>query len=158
MVRYLCAIMLTASLWTSGFASGVADQQGDHVPQKVEPTEIEGFGVSLSVNQPIYSVGGQITVTLQVFNNTEQEITLHFRDAQRYEFTIEDEEGKEVWRWSNGRMFAQVLGEETLGPDRAEVVYTETYAGTLGPGEYKLSGILVALERPLSASLTITIG
>ena len=116
------------------------------------------FGVSVTTNRAIYDTGERIVIELIVFNRTPEKLTFHFKDAQRYDFVIEDGEGKVVWRWSNGRMFAQVLGEETLGPDRADVVYTETYAGPLEPGDYKVIGILVAQDRPLSASVTIRIG
>jgi len=54
-------------------------------------------------------------------------------------------------------MFAQMLGEETLGPGREEVVYTETHTGSLQPGGYKVTGALISANRPLSASLTITV-
>ena len=115
------------------------------------------FGVSVTANKAIYAAGEMIVIELIVFNRTPEQLTFHFKDAQRYDFIIEDAEGKRVWWWAEGRMFAQMLGEETLGPNRAEVVYTETYTGPLGPGEYKLSGMLIALDKPLSASVTITI-
>ena len=42
----------------------------------------------------------------------------------------------------------QVLGEETLGPGREEVVYTGTYAGPLQPGDYEVIGALISANRP----------
>lgn len=119
--------------------------------------EREGFGISVSVNKPIYSSGEPISMALYVFNNTGQEVTFLFSDAQRYDFTIEDEEGREVWRWSEGRMFAQVLGEETLGPGREEIRYTASYQGALEPSSYQITGIVVAKNRPMSASVSIVV-
>ena len=115
------------------------------------------FGVSLATDKAIYAAGESIVIELIVFNRTSENLTFDFRDAQHYDFIIEDAEGNSVWRWAEGRMFAQVLGEETLGPGREEVVYTETYAGPLEPGDYKVIGALISANRPLSASLTITI-
>ena len=115
------------------------------------------FGVSLTTDKAIYTAGESIIMELTVFNRTAENLTFDFRDAQHYDFIIEDAEGNSVWRWAEGRMFAQVLGEETLGPGREEVVYTETYAGPLQPGGYKVIGALVSTNRPLSASLMITI-
>lgn len=68
-----------------------------------------------------------------------------------------DAEGQEVWRWSNERIFAQVLGQETLGPGLEEILYTATYAGPLEPGVYKITGALLASGRSILASITITI-
>ena len=115
------------------------------------------FGVSLTTDKAIYAAGESIVMELIVFNRTAKSLTFDFRNAQHYDFVIEDAEGNSVWRWAEGRMFAQVLGEETLGPDREEVIYTETYAGPLQPGGYKVTGALISANRPLSASLTITI-
>ena len=115
------------------------------------------FGVSLTTDKAIYAAGEGIVMELIVFNRTAESLTFDFRDAQHYDFIIEDTEGNSVWRWAEGRMFIQVLGEETLGPGREEVVYTGTYAGPLEPGDYKVIGALVSYNRPLSASLTITI-
>ena len=115
------------------------------------------FGVSLTTDKAIYTVGESIVMELIVFNRTAENLTFDFRNAQHYDFVIEDTEGTRVWRWAEGRGFAQVLGEETLGPGREEVVYTETYTEQLQPGCYKVIGALVSANRPLSASLTITI-
>ena len=115
------------------------------------------FGVSLTTDKVIYAVGETIVMELIVFNRTGENLTFDFGDAQHYDFIIEDAAGNSVWQWAEGRMFAQALGEETLGPGREEVVYTETYAGPLQPGDYKVIGALVSYNRPLSASLMITI-
>ena len=115
------------------------------------------FGVSLTTDKAIYAVGESIVMELIVFNRTAESLTFDFRDAQHYDFIIEDTEGNSVWRWAEGRRFVQVLGEETLGPGREEVVYTGTYAGPLQPGDYEVIGALISANRPLSASLTITI-
>jgi len=101
--------------------------------------------------------GEPITMALKVFNNTEEEITFHFNTSQRYDFVIADEEENKIWRWSRDRMFAMVLGEETLGPDNPEVTYTAQYKSELSPGYYKITGILVAVDRPMRGSLTILV-
>lgn len=115
------------------------------------------FGVSLMTDKTTYAVGEPITMALKVFNNTEEEITFHFNTSQRYDFVIADEEENKIWRWSRDRMFAMVLGEETLGPDNPEVTYTAQYKSELSPGYYKITGILVAVDRPMRGSLTILV-
>ena len=54
-------------------------------------------------------------------------------------------------------MFAMVLGEETLGPTNPEIIYTAEYKGKLIPGYYKITGILVAKDRPMSGSIIIEV-
>ena len=116
------------------------------------------YGISMMTDKTSYSIIGEpITIVLKVFNYTEEKITFQFNTSQRYDFIIEDEEGIEVWRWSNGRMFAQMLGEEILGPRNPEVIYMAEYKGKLSPGYYKVTGIFIAKDRPMSGSIIIEV-
>ena len=54
-------------------------------------------------------------------------------------------------------MFAMVLGEEVLGPNNSEVTYTAEYKDKLSPGYYKVTGIFVAQEKPMSGSIIIEV-
>jgi hypothetical protein len=104
-----------------------------------------------------YSVGEPIKMALKVFNYTKEDINFQFNTSQRYDFIIEDEEGNEIWRWSQDRMFAMALGEEILGSDNPEVIYTAEYGDKLSPGYYKVTGILVAQEKPMSGSIVVQV-
>jgi len=115
------------------------------------------YGISMSTDKMDYEVGEPITMTLKIFNYIEEYVTFHFNTSQRYNFIIEDEEGNEVWRWSEGRMFAMALGEEILGSRNPEVICTEEYKGKLSSGYYKITGIFVAQEKPMSGSIIIEV-
>ena len=116
------------------------------------------YGISMMTDKTSYSIIGEpITIVLKVFNYTEEKITFQFNTSQRYDFIIEDEEGIEVWRWSNGRMFAQMLGEEILGPRNPEVIYMAEYKDRLSPGYYKVTGFFIAKDRPMSGSIIIEV-
>mgnify|MGYP003681960066 CR=1 FL=1 len=145
MLTIVIMVFLTLGLgfWTFGNATS-------------EETNMN-YGISMMTDKMSYSVGEHITMTLKLFNYTEEDIIFHFNTSQRYDFIIEDEEGNEAWRWSNGRMFAMVLGEEILGPTNTEVIYTVKYKGKLNPGYYKISGVLVTQDRPMSGSIIIEV-
>ncbi|MBI2502447.1 MAG: hypothetical protein HYW07_04335 [Candidatus Latescibacteria bacterium] len=116
-----------------------------------------GFGVSVSTDRISYAAGEPITLKLRVFNRTKEAIGFHFRDAQRFDFILKDEKGDEVWRWSGGMMFAQMLGKEELGPGQEELVYSATCEEKLSPGTYALTGVLVAQDNPMSGSISISV-
>jgi len=127
-------------------------------------SEIEGkdmrnsrFGIWLTTDWAVYTPEQPVNIEFCVFNRTGEEITLYFRNAQRYDFTIEDDEGNEIWRWSQDMMFAMVLGEETLGPTNPEIIYTAEYKDKLSPGYYKVTGILVAKDKPMSGNVIIIV-
>jgi len=115
------------------------------------------YGISMSTGKMNYSVGEPIVMTLKVFNYTEEEMIFHFNTSQRYDFIIEDEEGEEIWRWSKDKMFAMVLGEEALGPHNPEVNYSAECKSKLSLGYYKVTGILVAQDRPMSGNVIIIV-
>ncbi len=115
------------------------------------------YGMSMTTDKMNYSVGEPITMMLKVFNYTEEEMTFHFNTSQRYDFIIEDEEGSKIWRWSEGKMFAQMLGEEILRPNNPEIIYATEYKGKLGSGCYKVTGIFIAREKPMSGSIIIEV-
>lgn len=115
------------------------------------------YGISMTTDKMKYSVGEPIKMTINIFNYTEEDVVFHFNTSQRYDFIIEDEKGNEVWRWSRDRMSAMMLGEEILGPTNTEVVYTAEYTDKLSPGYYKITGVLVAQEKPMSGSIIIEV-
>jgi len=115
------------------------------------------YGISITTDKMSYFVGEPIIITIKIFNYTEEEIIFHFNTGQRYDFIIEDEEGSEIWRWSQDMMFAMVLGEETLEPNNPEVTYTAEYSGKLSPGYYKVTGFFVAQDRPMSGNVIIMV-
>jgi hypothetical protein len=115
------------------------------------------YGVSMSTDKMSYSVGEPIIMTLKIFNYTKEDINFQFNTSQRYDFIIEDEEGNEIWRWSQNMMFAMALGEEILGSNNPIIIYATEYKGKLSPGYYKITGIFVAQEKPMSGSIVIEV-
>ena len=98
-----------------------------------------------------------MALTLLVLNRSPQPVSLTFRNAQRYDIVVQDAKGDPVWRWSAGRMFAQVMGEETLQPTRGEVAYRITVREPFPQGRYTVIGMIPAEEGPMSANIKITV-
>jgi len=115
------------------------------------------YGILLSTDNVVYQSGEIITIKLKVFKYSAETIDFHFNSSQRYDFIIEDEEGNEIWRWSKDRMFAMMLGEEILGPTNTEVIYTAEYKDRLSSGYYKVTGVFIAQEKPMSGSIIIEV-
>lgn len=115
------------------------------------------YGISMSADKISYSIDESIKMTLKIFNYTEENIVFQFNSAQRYDFILEDEEGSEVWRWSEDMMFAMMLGEESLRSTNTEIIYTAEFTDKLSPGYYKITGIFVAHDRPMSGSIIIEV-
>jgi len=115
------------------------------------------YGISVVTDKMGYSVSEPIMMTLKIFNYTEEDIVFHFNTSQRYDFIIEDKEGNEVWCWSEGKMFAMMLGKEGLGPYNPEVIYTAEYKDKLRSGYYKVTGVFIAQDRLMSGSIVVEV-
>jgi len=146
-ILVIIAVMVfsTLGLWLTAY--GNSTSEGKNI----------SYGISMSTDKMNYSVGEPIIITLKIFNYTEEDIAFHFNTSQRYDFIIEDEKGNEIWCWSKERMFAMVLGEEILGPHNQEAIYTVEYKGKRSSGYYKVMGVLVAKDRPMSGSIIIEV-
>ncbi|MFC4356676.1 BsuPI-related putative proteinase inhibitor [Halobium salinum] len=103
-------------------------------------------------------VDDAVRFTLAVENDGEEAVTLSFRDSMRADFAVragDDDGGTEVWRWSEGRMFAQMLGTETVGAGE-----TVTFEGTWDdpePGEYVAVADLAANDADVSAEAEFSV-
>ena len=125
------------------------------IPQLVQGAETKGVKVVLTAEKAVYTPGEPITFTFRVVNGTPKPVRLSFRTTQRFDLVLQDQQGREVWRWSAGRVFAQVLGEETLNPSGGELLYQATVEGAFPQGVYTVTGIIPAMEGTLSASITL---
>ena len=111
----------------------------------------------LSTDQPLYRSGETVRITFEVFNHTPTPVRFDFTSSQRYDVVIEDQQGKEIWRWSGDRMFTMALGQETLGPAKPRLTYEAEYTAKLKPGTYKIKGLLTNVNRPISATIGVEV-
>ena len=73
-----------------------------------------------------------VAFAFHVTNANGGPIELQFADACRAEFVVE-RAGRDVWRFTDGRVFAQVMGSERLAPDETatyDAEWTEPAEGT----------------------------
>lgn len=100
------------------------------------------------------TVDDDVQFTFTVTNEGDDSIELSFSDALEADFAVRDD-GEEVWRFSDGRMFAQVLGSETIDPGE-----TATYEAVWdGPesGTYTAVATLEARDRDCEAEVEFSV-
>jgi len=138
-------VFLSLGLWLVASGNAISEEKN------------ENYGISMSTDKVSYSAGEPIKIILKIFNYTGEDIVFHFNTSQRYDFIIEDEKGYEIWNCSQDMMFAMALGEDILGPNNPVIIYTAEYKGELSPGFYKVTGIFVSQDRPMSGSIIIEV-
>ena len=142
-----------AGLVAAMFAAGNRTQSAGAGPLPKQ----HAFGASLSTDQAVYRSGEPIRITFEVFNHTPTPVRFDFTSSQRYDVVIEDQQGKEIWRWSGDRMFTMALGQETLGPAKPRLTYEAEYTAKLKAGRYGIKGLLTDANRQISATISVEV-
>lgn len=100
------------------------------------------------------TVDAAATFVLAVTNDGKEPVSLTFPDARRVEVVVRAD-GEERWRSGEGRMFAQVVGTETVAPGDSrsfEVAWEDP-----APGAYEAVATLAARGIDLSASASFEV-
>ncbi|MBT2569619.1 BsuPI-related putative proteinase inhibitor [Planococcus sp. ISL-110] len=108
--------------------NGTADEStGDSTEGEMEP-DIE------HVNDDVYRY--------TLVNQTGEPHTFEFTSSQRYDFSLANESGEEVFLFSSVSVYLQVLGEETLDQGDKLSYEFEIPQLELEPGTYELTAWL----------------
>lgn len=150
---------------TSAVSIGASVSSGSSTPQSSgavsgtpAPTALEctssaadaGLISQVSFSTPAgkFTAGQAIDITLILADCGDNEAVLHFPTSQRYDFIINDPNGAEVWRSSDGKSYDQVEGTETLQAGQTKL-YKETWdqkdrsGNQVLEGKYKVSAFSV---------------
>lgn len=86
-----------------------------------------------------------------ISNEGNKTVTLSFSTSQRYDYELKNKAKERITRFSHGRAFMQVIGEEKLAP--GESVSYDIALKNLEPGEYELTVYSVAKGVDESATV-----
>lgn len=97
-----------------------------------------------------------VRFALRVVNNTSKMVEINFPDGQTHDFVVNDSTGKEVWRWSEGRMFTSAMRSKTLkGKD--ETVFEERWETTGHHGSFTAIATLRSQNFPIETSVQFSL-
>ena len=125
---------------------GLVNGRGDNtVSPRAEATRAEAVTIAgrlaallneyqsnVAVKASAYESGDSLILTLSIMNNTQKSVAISHNNGQYFDFVIQDENGKELYRWSNTMSFTQALSTTGIDPGK-EIVYSavldaQTYA------------------------------
>jgi hypothetical protein len=69
---------------------------------------------------------GTVRFAIMVTNDSRKRVELSFPDGRTHDFTVLDESGREVWRWSAGRLFTQGMQNRLLDAHDS-AIYSEKW-------------------------------
>lgn len=82
-----------------------------------------------------------------VVNDGDRKLEVNFRDSRTHDVVVLDASGKEVWRWSAGRMFTQAMQNKVLRTDDA-LRYEESWDAP-ARGKYTAVAMLASSNYPV---------
>jgi hypothetical protein len=148
--RFILLLLLAAS---AAFARGTFAHD-DNKPlatkrQSVDKKEV--LATTFDVIRPSDDAES-LKFALRVVNNTTKMVEIHFPDGQTHDFIVKDSTDKEVWRWSEGRMFTQAMRSKTLkGKD--QTVFEEIWETKGQHGSFTAVAILRSQNFPVETSV-----
>jgi hypothetical protein len=108
-----------------------------------------GVQVALRSDRAQYKPSEPVRLTFTVRNDGSAPATFEFRSGQRFDLVVLDPQGQQVWQWSAGQFFVQVLGSVTLPPGQSwsfEATWDQRDARSapVAPARYRIEGWLTA--------------
>ncbi len=91
--------------------------------------------------------GGVDLFAIAVANDSRKRVELNFPDGRTHDFVVLNDAGREVWRWSAGRLFTQAMQNRLLDAHDS-VVYDEKWSPP-SPGRYTLVASLRSENYPV---------
>lgn len=137
--RFIIPLLCAA---TVAFARGTTGQK--------ETLASSTNGKSESALSSAFSVhaNGRVEFKLDVRNNTSRMVELRFPTGKTHDFVVQDESGKEVWRWSKSRMFTQGL-QNKLVKAKNIATFSETWDADALKGKFTAIAVLPSDNHPI---------
>ena len=115
------------------------------------PAEREPLASSLSVR-----VQDGVALALRITNSTDKQLEINFPAGQTHEFRVVDEQGRELWRWSAGRMFTQSLQNRLLGAGET-LTFEEQWSASDAHGKLTAIATLMSSNHPVETRVEFVI-
>lgn len=155
----LCAVgaALALALGFSGCASGPPEPKKP-TNARVATAVVKSGGISVSIRSDpaITGPGGSFSLTLVVRNLSGKPFSWTSPSGQTYEFLAFDKAGNEVWRWSKGMVFIQIVTQITINPGDSKVYKVAWNTAGMSAGLYTIQGYFLGLPS-LRPSVSVEI-
>jgi len=145
--RYIPLLVLSAAL---AFACGPRAHSGEgSAHSKGTPGQPVATSLDVRVDQGVL-------FALRVTNKASKSLELTFPDGQTHDIVVLDGGGREVWRWSQGRMFTQALQNRVLA--RSETVsYEGQWLPSDNHGTFTAVASLRSENHPIEQRIQFTL-
>jgi hypothetical protein len=136
-------VILLLSAATVAFARGSTSHKSMTATSRSHQPKNAPIVSALAVN-----VGDGVRFKLNVTNTTNKMVELKFRNGFTHDFYVVDDSGKEIWRWSTGRMFTQAMRTK-LVKSRDEATFSNEWRPMNLKGHFTAVAVLKSANHPI---------
>ena len=112
----------------------------------------KGAGVASSLD---VRVSDKVQFALRVVNEGDKKVELNFPSGMTHDIAVLDETGRQVWRWSDGRLFTAAYQNKVLRSDDT-LSFSEAWRSP-APGRYVAVARLVSQNYPMEQRVEFAI-
>jgi hypothetical protein len=102
------------------------------------------------------STADGVHFAFHVTNATAKSIELNFPSGQTHDFVVLDSMGRQVWRWSDGRMFTQALQNKPVD-SRETVTFEDRWDAPAAHGRLTAVATLRSSNYPVESRIDFTL-
>ncbi|BAH39535.1 MAG TPA: hypothetical protein DGD08_14725 [Gemmatimonas aurantiaca] len=129
-------------------AAGLVFACGPRTPSPVANARPKaGADMGVVSHVMVDTANGTVGFAIEVTNDSPKRVELTFPDGRTHDFVVLDTTGREVWRWSAGRLFTQAMQNRLLDAHDS-AVYREKWSPDT-PGQYTLVAQLRSENYPV---------
>lgn len=151
------AVAITIALSFSGCGSSTPEPKKPKDARAATAVlKSNGISVSLRSDPAVTAAGGTFSLTLVVRNLSGKPFTWTSPSVQTYDFVAYDKSGNEVWRWSKGMVFIQIVTRIAINPGDSKVYKVAWNTDGTAAGLYAIRGWFLGLPS-LRPSVSVEI-
>ncbi len=117
---------------------------------------LENLTVNVTLDRYNVSLNETVNISVSVTNIGNQSINLTFPTAKTGDFSIIDSDGTEIYRWSEGKYFIQVITTLTIKPKETVILLTNEWKPSI-EGTYTIRAWLETVPHVMSSPVIINV-
>jgi hypothetical protein len=140
--RLVITLLIGAAI---AFACGPRSHSSEVPARKPAADSTDGKPIATSLD---VQVNDEVHFAFHLTNNDDDRLELVFPSGQTHDIVVRDSAGREVWRWSSGRMFTQSLQNRVLEPSET-VSYSVRWKPASLTGKFVAEALLASNSHPV---------
>lgn len=148
-ITLLCSAALAFACGPRARNESASAQGAPTRVQSVDPTSPLAPTLDVTVDDDVH-------FAFAVTNASKKKLEVMFPDGRTHEFVVLDSLGREVWRWSEGRIFTQSMQNRVLRA--SDLLRYENAWDAPAPGRYVAVATLASENFPVTQRVEFTVG